>query len=64
VPENWESKAYYSKKNLASWFADLICRTQQLDKWSDTLETPFSLCLSYLFNPMSFLTAIMQNTAR
>lgn len=26
--------------------------------------TPKSLCISYLFNPMSFLTAIMQYTAR
>ena len=28
------------------------------------METPKSLCISYLFNPMSFLTAIMQATAR
>ena len=28
------------------------------------METPKSLCIAYLFNPMSFLTAIMQKTAR
>lgn len=28
------------------------------------MVTPISLCIAYLFNPMSFLTAIMQNTAR
>jgi dynein heavy chain len=28
------------------------------------METPNVLCISYLFNPMSFLTAIMQKTAR
>ena len=28
------------------------------------MTTPKSLCISYLFNPMSFLTAIMQATAR
>lgn len=28
------------------------------------MECPVSLCISYLFNPMSFLTAIMQFTAR
>jgi dynein heavy chain, axonemal len=28
------------------------------------MELPKSLCISYLFNPMSFLTAIMQLTAR
>lgn len=25
---------------------------------------PKSLCIAFLFNPMSFLTAVMQNTAR
>lgn len=28
------------------------------------MVTPKSLCISFLFNPMSFLTAIMQSTAR
>jgi dynein heavy chain len=28
------------------------------------MDLPKALCLSYLFNPMSFLTAIMQLTAR
>lgn len=26
VPGTWAAKAYYSKKNLAIWFADLIER--------------------------------------
>lgn len=26
--------------------------------------TPNSMCIAYLFNPMSYLTAIMQDTAR
>ena len=36
----------------------------QLDRWAKDLETPLSLWLSGLFNPMAFLTAIMQVTAR
>jgi len=64
VPAKWEAKAYPSKKPLAAWFFDLIERNLQLQEWSKDLITPKSLCISYLFNPMSFLTAIMQQTAR
>lgn len=64
VPASWESVAYPSRKNLALWFNELIERCNQLQQWSSELETPKSLCISYLFNPMSFLTAIMQKTSR
>jgi dynein heavy chain len=64
VPASWESVAYPSRKNLALWFNELIDRCIQLEQWSSELVTPKSLCISYLFNPMSFLTAIMQNTSR
>lgn len=65
VPTSWESVAYYSKKLLANWFTDLLERVKQLQEWSaKDIVTPKSLCISYLFNPMSFLTAVMQNTAR
>ena len=64
VPASWETCAYPSRKNLVMWFNELIERCAQLEEWSTTLETPKSLFLSYLFNPMSFLTAIMQNTSR
>ena len=63
VPGNW-GIYYASKKNLASWFNDLKSRCYQLKEWSENLILPKSICLSYLFNPMSFLTAIMQLTAR
>lgn len=42
----------------------MIERNLQLQEWCKELITPFSLCISYLFNPMSYLTAIMQYTAR
>jgi len=64
VPTTWEAVAYPSRKNLAMWFNELIDRCGQLEKWSAELITPKSLCISYLFNPMSFLTAIMQITSR
>jgi len=59
VPKGWEEKAYPSLKNLADWFSDLLLRYAQLAEWTRTLEVPFSLWISGLFNPMSFLTAIM-----
>lgn len=36
----------------------------QLNRWSADLVTPLSLWLPGLFNPMAFVTAIMQVTAR
>jgi dynein heavy chain len=64
VPEVWEKNAYPSRKTLAPWFIDLIDRTNQLHEWSKEMVIPKSLCIAFLFNPMSFLTAIMQVTAR
>ncbi|KRW98533.1 P-loop containing nucleoside triphosphate hydrolase [Pseudocohnilembus persalinus] len=64
VPQNWQAAAYFSKKNLQSWYLDLIERNNQLLQWTDNMQTPYSLCISYLFNPMSFITAVMQVIAR
>ena len=63
VPPTW-SIFYMSKKPLDSWFIDLKKRCDQLREWQANLVLPKPLRLSYLFNPMSFLTAIMQITAR
>ena len=63
VPAGW-GKMYFSKKNLVDWYIDLLLRVEQLNAWQEDLETPVCLWISGLFNPMSFLTAIMQATAR
>lgn len=59
IPPFWEKYAYASKKPLLDWFADLRERHQQLVDWSEDLETPIVVWISALFNPMSYLTAIM-----
>ncbi len=59
VPSDWAAVAYFSKKSLVLWFADMIERVKQYQDWAKDLVTPDSLCIAYLFNPMSFLTAIM-----
>lgn len=64
VPATWEKVAYFSKKGLQTWFQDMIDRNTQLQAWTTSLETPLSVCISYLFNPMSYMTAIMQVTSR
>lgn len=61
---SWERLAWPSRRGLAAWFADLLRRVEQLARWGGTLATPVSLWLPGLFNPMAFLTAIMQVTAR
>ena len=63
-PALWVKYAYFSQKNLMSWFEDLLARIMQLDDYSEELIAPISLWISGLFNPMSYLTAIMQVTSR
>lgn len=60
----WESKAWPSMKNLMNEFLDMLARIEQLTTWSSDLTTPFSVWLPGLFNPTSYVTAIMQVTAR
>lgn len=43
---------------------DLLERVKQLESWSADFVVPCPLWLSGLFNPMSFLTAVMQVRAR
>lgn len=56
--------AYHSNKTLLVWLDDLIRRCDQFDAWAQEFDTPNVVWLSGLFNPMSYLTAIMQVTAR
>ncbi|VDP88866.1 unnamed protein product [Echinostoma caproni] len=64
VPASWERYAYPSLYPLGLWFADLLNRVKELDVWSQDLGLPGSVWLGGLFNPQSFLTAVMQQTAR
>jgi dynein heavy chain len=63
-PALWVKYAYFSQKNLMSWFEDVLFRIIQLDEYSEEMIAPISLWISGLFNPMSYLTAIMQVTSR
>jgi len=63
VPGPWVS-AWRTNKTLDPWFADVVARTDQLRRWSADLVMPPSLWLSGTFNPMAFITAVMQTTAR
>jgi len=63
-PDIWVKYAYFSLKDLPTWFDDLIMRISQLEEYSEELVPPKSLWISGMFNPMSFLTAIMQTIAR
>lgn len=63
VPAPW-STFYFSRKPLNAWYVDLANRCTQLLTWNTEMIKPKSLALSYFFNPLSFLTAITQTTAR
>uniref|UniRef100_A0A1I8PDY1 Dynein beta chain, ciliary n=1 Tax=Stomoxys calcitrans TaxID=35570 RepID=A0A1I8PDY1_STOCA len=64
VPESWTKLAYPSTLGLQSWFADLQLRLRELETWVADFRLPSSAWLGGFFNPQSFLTAIMQQTAR
>jgi len=64
VNPSWRKLAYPSLKPLAPWFADLVRRHEQLTAWTSGKTLLKSIWLPGLFNPMAFLTAVMQVTAR
>lgn len=64
VPAKWTVLAYPSLLGLQAWFADLQMRLAELQSWASDFALPSSVWLAGFFNPQSFLTAIMQQTAR
>ncbi|KAH8326498.1 hypothetical protein KR067_009278 [Drosophila pandora] len=64
VPEAWARLAYPSMLGLQSWFSDLLHRIKELAGWLNDFKLPCAIWLGGLFNPQSFLTAIMQESAR
>ncbi|XP_047352693.1 dynein beta chain, ciliary-like [Vespa velutina] len=64
VPPSWTRLAYPSNLNLSSWFMDMLNRVGELASWTSDFNLPSSVWLGGFFNPQSFLTAIMQQTAR
>lgn len=61
---NWSVKAYPSNLPLGMWVADLSNRIKELEGWVADFSMPPCIWLGGFFNPQSFLTAIMQQTAR
>ncbi|CAM9358663.1 unnamed protein product [Ascophyllum nodosum] len=65
VPSAWARLAYPSMRSLSLWLLDLQARLTQLSDWAgNPTELPTVTWLAGLFNPQSFLTAIMQVTAK
>ncbi|KAF7658249.1 hypothetical protein LDENG_00015570 [Lucifuga dentata] len=64
VPDSWARLAYPSTKTLAQWFSDVMCSCRELDTWTQDFVLPAVVWLSGLFNPQSFLTAVLQSIAR
>lgn len=65
VPKRWEIFAYPSLRTLAGWLSDLQKRIAQINDWANNpIDTPVVTWISGLFNPQSFLTAVMQSTAQ
>ncbi|NXE96762.1 DYH17 protein, partial [Menura novaehollandiae] len=64
VPESWTRYAYPSLLSLGTWYADLLLRIRELEVWATDFVLPATVWLAGFFNPQSFLTAIMQSTAR
>ncbi|KAJ1633364.1 dynein heavy chain [Pavlovales sp. CCMP2436] len=55
----------YNCKSLMAWFADILLRDKQLLEWAkDPNKILPSVWISGLFNPMGYVTACLQVTAR
>lgn len=64
VPSYWTKLAYPSLHGLQAWYCNLLIRYKELDAWIQDFNLPPCVWLAGFFNPQSFLTAIMQTTAR
>jgi len=65
IPAPWAKIAYPSTRGLGSWLDNLKHRLDQLNLWKeDPTKIPNVTFINRLFNPQSFLTAIMQVFAR
>jgi dynein heavy chain len=64
IPRMWEKKSYPTLRSLGPWVTDVIERANQLAEWTGDLTVPKASWFPGFFNPQSFLTAVMQTTAR
>lgn len=64
IPAGWTKLAYPSLFPLGMWYNDLLQRIKDLEIWTADFQLPRAVWLGGLFNPQSFLTAIMQTSAR
>ncbi|ESS67196.1 hypothetical protein TCDM_04102 [Trypanosoma cruzi Dm28c] len=63
LPAVWEKVSFLSLRALGSWMENFLLRNDQLVNWIGELQTPKVTNIALFFNPMSFLTAIMQTTS-
>ncbi|RNF12557.1 dynein heavy chain 9, axonemal isoform 2 [Trypanosoma rangeli] len=63
LPAAWEKVSFLSLRALGSWLENFLVRNDQLVNWTGELQTPRVTNIALFFNPMSFLTAIMQTTS-
>ncbi|EAN79295.1 dynein heavy chain, putative [Trypanosoma brucei brucei TREU927] len=63
LPAVWEKVSFLSLRALGSWMENFLLRNDQLVNWTGELQTPKVTNIALFFNPMSFLTAIMQTTS-
>ena len=64
IPPAWEKKSYPTLRSLTPWVNDVLQRCAQLVDWTADLAVPKVSWFPGFFNPQSFLTAVMQSTAR
>jgi len=72
VPDEWlracgqmGPTGSYNRRPLSTWYADLMQRDRHLVDWGkDPNGRPPSVWISGLYNPMGFVTACLQITAR
>ena len=63
VPPSWMAVSFASERPLATWFDNLLQRYSQCNDWTAELTSPKVTMLSYFFNPLALMTALMQNAS-
>merc|ERR1711881_797652 len=63
IPDHWLAVSFASIRPLGAWVRSLMDRHQQLAEWTGDLSLPKVVMLNYMFNPNSFLTAVVQTSA-
>jgi len=65
IPEHWTKKSFPTMRMLSSWITNIKSRLEFLQEFQDAVDSiPRIVWFSKMFNPLSFLNSIKQQTCQ